>query len=100
MIGLDRVLLTFVLILSVKNYQCSQEQSISEQKDISATKCTDPLICDEKVTPEDSENETSCGCKKSREISKNDNIEKKDALPSEQMKLTPENIAFRYERKN
>ena len=98
--SLNRVLLTFVLVLSVKNYQCSQEQGIGKQKDTITTKCTDPLICDEKVSPEDSENETSCGCKKSREITKNDNIEKKDVTPSEPMKLTPENIALRYERKN
>ena len=82
-------------------YKCSEEQIIGKEKEESGDiECSDSSNCNEKRISGATGEDTSCGCQTSRSTTENANIEKKDMKVTPERNITPESIAFKYERKN
>ena len=92
--------LSIVLILFIQRYNGSEEKSSIIANDGSETKCSDNSNCDDKLIPDNTDGERSCGCKTNRDTNQNVNIDEKDMKISSQMQTTPESIASEYKRMN
>ena len=91
------ILLILFFIVMVKSSEEIIHGYKNEAKNTAT--CEDSSICIENKDIENVKEGSSCSCKAGRSTTQKPNIEKKVRNVSAKTNLTPENIAFKYERK-